>query len=943
MKQLYSFVPAVVFAAGIILFISANKPIYTSAHHLSSIQAEGSEADDGLIQYELQRLCDPATGKIPSDIRRMELEYAATLPGYSSQNSGLRSQLSSLNWKSRGPWNVGGRTRAFAVDKTNPFKLLAGSTSGGMWASLNGGTSWTQCWNAVHQSVSCIAQDIRAGKTNTWYIGTGEGYGQSASGGGNAYYLGNGMYKSTDGGLTWNSIASTVSGTPQSFDNVWDIIWNVGINPSDTTTNGTVYASTYGAIMKSTNGGTSWTVVKGSAASSPFSYFTDVAVAPSGVVYATLSSDGSQKGIWRSTNGTTWTNVTPSGFPTTYGRVKIGISPSDENQVYFFAGVTTGFGTPDTNFMGQVEWNSLWKYHYDATNPKWYDLSANLPTTGGLFDKQYVQGGYDMVIKVHPTDTSIVFLGGTNLYRSHSGFFTSGNTTFIGGYEHGGALPVINSYMNHHPDQHEIAFDPSNANSMYSTNDGGIFKTNNDTASTVAWSPLNNGYLTSMFYTVGIDHIASGDSTIIGGAQDNGSWFAKSNNPQALWTSPRGGDGSYCAIANNKLNYYFSIQNGKMMQATLNASDSVQTFSRIDPIGGKGYQFINPFTLDPNNMNRMYLAGGKNLWRNDSLDIIYSLHTKNWDSISTGWTLFPDTLPIPWVPVNGILTGASITAVAVSKNPANIVYYGTSNKHLYRVDNANSGTPAAVDITGSLFPGGYVSSIAIDPADAGKVMVCFSNYNVYSIFYSSNADSPAVTWKKVAGNLEQNSDTTGIGKGPSVRWVSIMPVFDGTVFLAATSTGLYATDTLMGTSTLWAQQGASTIGNSICDMIDYRITDGLVAVATHSHGIFTTNITSIGQVLSAHELSNLPTFRLSNFPNPFSSSTAIRFTLSQAEKINLGIYNLQGENIQTLSEGSFSSGEHQMNFSNANISQGAYFLILRTETAIQAKKLIIIK
>src|SRR5207253_3046450 len=112
----------------------------------------------------------------------------------------------------------------------------------------------------------------------------------------------------------------------------------------------------------------------------------------------------------------------------------------------------------------------------------------------------------------------------------------------------------------------------------------------------------------------------------------------------------------------------------------------------------------------------------------------------------------------------------------------------------------------------------------------------------YSIFYTANADSTVPTWVKVAGNLEQN--TAGSGNGPSIRWVSILPVPNGTVYLAATSTGLYGTDTLMGTTTLWAQQGAATIGNSICDMIDFRTTDGLVAVATHSHGIFTTHITS---------------------------------------------------------------------------------------------------
>jgi len=896
------------------------------------IQIEGNSIM-GRTDWEISRLRDPETGKIPDGIRKKELDFSKTIPGFNNEN-----KLATLTWEPRGPWNVGGRTRAFAVDIANPNKLLAGSTSGGMWLSNNAGTNWTQHWNEIHQSISCIAQDARVGKTNTWYIGTGEGYGQSASSTG-AFYLGNGMYKSMDGGITWNSLASTVSGTPQTFDNIWDIIWNVATNPADLT-NDVVYAATYGGIFKSVNGGNTWTVAKGNA--SPYSYFSDVAVTPSGAVYATLSEEtfsnppasGAQKGIWRSSDGLNWTNITPAGFPTKYGRVKIGISPSDENQVYFFAGTTTGFGTPDTNFVGDVEWNSLWKYDYDTLASSWLDLSANLPTTGGLFDKQSTQGGYNMIVKIHPTDTAIVFLGGTNLYRSTSGFFTPDSTKFIGGYQQGATLPIVNNYLNHHPDQHEVVFDPSNPNIMYSANDGGIFKTTNNAATTVAWTPLNNGYLTSMFYTVALDPKSPNDSTIIGGTQDNGSWFVNSKNSQANWVSPRGGDGSYCAIANNKAFYYLSIQNGKMMKATLGAAGAVQTFARIDPIGGKGYQFINPYVLDPNDNNVMYLAGGKNLWRNDALNSIPM--SGNWDTISTGWTMFTDTVPI---------ANAKITAVAVSKNPANTVYYGTSSKNIYRLDNANTGIPVPVNITGNTSPnnfpnGGNVSCIAIDPLDAGNVMVAFSNYNVYSIYYSSNADSIAPTWTKVAGNLEQNS--SGTGNGSSVRWISILPVSDGIVYLAATSTGLYTTTFLNGTSTLWAQQGSSTIGNSICDMIDARTLDGFVAVATHSQGIFTSKITSINDVLSKPEV-ELPNFYLAVYPNPVSNAATIQFTTQRNEQIKINLFDLNGKLVQTVVDQTFAQGNHRINISSNLLSTGTYYCILKAGAYTETKKIIILK
>jgi len=935
MKQFYSFVPALFFSAGVLCYMSntSSRPV-TNEKLRTTITAAESEEASGYMQYELQRLRDPATGKIPDNIRQLELEYAATLPGYRSPLAKGEhvDSANNLNWQSRGPWNVGGRTRAFAIDASNPNKFLAGSTSGGMWTSTNGGTSWAQTWGIVNKSISCIAQDTRAGKTNTWYVGTGEGYGQSASGSG-AFYLGNGMYKSTDGGQTWNSLTATAANAPQTFNNIWDIIWSTAINPADTTANGVVYAAVYNAIYKSINGGTSWTLARGTALTAPYSYFTDVAVSDSGVVYATFSSDGgaSEKGIWRSPDGINWTNITPTNFPTTYGRIKIGISPSDQNQVYFWAGTTTGFGIPDTNFLGDVEWNSLWKYHYDISGGKWHDLSANLPTTGGPFDKQYVQGGYDMVVKVHPSDTAVVFLGGTNLYRSNSGFFTPDSTTFIGGYQKGCAPPNGAKYLNHHPDQHEVVFNATNSE-LYSTNDGGIYKSSNFMSNAVTWTSLNNGYLTSMFYTVALDHASPNDSTIIGGLQDNNSWFLNSKNPQASWSPLFFGDGSYCAIANNKLNYYFSIQNGKMQKMQLDAAGNVLARRRIDPIGGKGYQFVNPYILDPNNNNIMYLAGGKNLWRNDGLNIIPL--NGGWDSISTGWTIFPDTVPIAL---------ATITALAVSNNPANVLYYGTSNKKVYRINNANTGTPTAVDITGSAFPNSAnVSCIAIDPTDARKVMVAFSNYSVYSIFYSTNADSIVPTWTKVAGNLEQNSNTTGTGNGPSVRWVSILPVSNGTVYFAATSTGVYATDSLSGTSTLWAQQGVSTIGNAICDMIDFRTSDGLVAVATHSQGVFTANITSKNDVVSVHELKNNELL-LTNYPNPFSNSTTIGFTLKKNSKIKLSIYDLSGRLIQILADKELTSGEHRLEFSSGTISTGIYYCVLNTGESVETRKMIITK
>src|SRR6185295_15365395 len=107
----------------------------------------------------------------------------------------------------------------------------------------------------------------------------------------------------------------------------------------------------------------------------------------------------------------------------------------------------------------------------------WQNLSANLPYDGSLFGNFNSQGGYDLVVSVHPNRPNTVFIGGTNIFRSTDGFTTSNNTTVIGGYDPASSYPFYTSYLNHHSDQHGIAFLPSNPDMMIQVNDGGIYKT----------------------------------------------------------------------------------------------------------------------------------------------------------------------------------------------------------------------------------------------------------------------------------------------------------------------------------------------------------------------------------------------------------------------------------------------------------------------------------
>lgn len=818
-------------------------------------------------QYEVERLADPSTGKIPDFMRQKELSFAATLP---SDRITSRAQVS---FSKRGPYYVGGRTRAFAIDVNDENRLLAGSPSGGMWLSTDGGSTWNMTTtNSQLKNVTCLAQDTRAGFTQNWYYGSGEAYGASASGGG-AYFLGDGIFKSTDGGNTWNQLPSTSNGNPNNFSTGWQLVWNIVTDPSAALTEEVVYAALYGGIFRSNDGGNTWTNVLGASA-----YFTDVAVASDGVVYATLSDDGTPKGIFRSMDGVTFTDITPSAWPVDYDRIVIGINPSNEDEVYFLAH-TPGHGKATYDWQGNPEYNSLYRYNYitgdgAGANGTWEDLSINLPNLPGQFDKWQVQGSYDMVVQVHPSNSGIVYIGGTNLYRSTSAFNDSLNTTMIGGYLPGSALPVIASYQNHHPDQHVIAFSPSDPDIMYSANDGGVFRTDDNQASTVSWISLNNGYLSTMFYTIAIDHATAGSDIITAGAQDNGTWWTNSSNILTPWTHPRGGDGSYCAIEDGAGVYYFSIQNGKMQRAVLDGAGSVTSYARIDPIGGEDYRFINPFILDPNDNNIMYLAGGKYLWRNDDLSGIPMVN--NWDSISTNWVKWSDSIPQNFV---------YLSALHACKTPANRVYYGGTRRNIFRVDNANMGTPAPIDISAAVMPStANTSCIVADPKDGDNVLVAFSNYNIYSIFYSTDAGA---NWEKCAGNLEQNA--TGTGNGPSVRWLEILPVSDGKVYLAGTSVGLFATDTLMGTNTQWVQMGANDIGNSVVDMIKVRESDGLVVIATHSNGVYSTYITSVEDIMSQVK-ENHTTAALRVYPNPAE------------DHLNLEVDGVRADNVEIWDE-----------------------------------------
>lgn len=843
MKNFYLIISAVFIA----LLIPFTKKVSNIQSEIQFITIGDGTAIERKYEYILMRYSNPITGEIPRDIRVLELEYARSL-SYSTKEKDRNDKILRNNWQRRGPINFGGRTRAVALDIRNEDVVIAGGVSAGMWRSEDRGLNW-QRTTALHQlsSVTCLTQDIREGKEDTWYYGTGEFFGNSAS------LRGNGIFKSTNNGLSWEPLESTITGSPVYWDNRFDFVWNIVTNHTNKEEDEVLVAFSLGGIARSTDGGLSWTTVLGGFGNA-YSFCSDIAISPNGVYYAALSQfapnneSSIKSGIFRSTDGVNWTDITPDFMPDKFNRIVIGIAPSDESIVYFSA-ETPGSGHRTYRRDGVEMWHSFWKYKYisgdgSGTNGLWQDRSSNLPYSGNDLREHFnTQQGYNFVLKVKPDNPDVVFIGATNLYRADDAFATKSNYKWIGGY--GRSIPGMDyqEYPNHHPDVHTLFFSYTNPNILYTGSDGGVHRTNSCMDNNVVYEDLNKGYFTTQYYTIALDH-KKGSPKIAGGLQDNTTLASFVDNINDEWVTITKGDGFYCAYEDGGKILYSSRNSMfqpkiRIYRTQFDDNNKIIHQRRIDPIGGSDFIWNTPIILDKNNQNIMYVAGGKVIWRNNDLSSIPFVNST--DSTNIGW----DSLSHTYISDERVF----ITAIAVSKHPANVFYYGTSDGRVFRIDDAHIGNPVPIEITGSNFQDGYVSSIAIDPDDASEVLVSFSNYGIISIFRSVNRGG---NWVPVAGNLEDN--TNGTGNGPAVNWISILKLNERKVYLAGTSTGLYKTGYFDGEFTVWEPEAEDVIGNVPVDMIDLRLSDNYVAVGTHGTGVFTTYFKNVPDVPSKPEL-----------------------------------------------------------------------------------------
>jgi len=766
------------------------------------------------------RLRNPETGRIPPDIREKELALAKQLPKRLRKTSA---------WNRRGPTNIGGRTRALAYDMSDPSgnTILAAGVSGGMWRTTDGGETWTRTFEPGQRpNVTTVVQDTSGGKTDVWYAGTGELIGNTAGDrNAPAFYKGDGIFKSTDGGQTWQPLASTTS-NPAAFESPFDFVYRVRIDPSNTSED-EVYAAAYDNIFRSTDGGEQWTsVLQGNVSNqNAVASQTDIAVTSTGVVYATLSSDGAQCGLFRSTNGVDWQEITPSGWPGgqscdgDYFRTVLDVNPSDESEVWFL-GYAPGHGPSVNNEpIGHV----LWKY--DADEDTWTNYSEYLPPRG-TFGTFASQRGYDLDLQVHPSNSNLLFAGGVNLWRIDVSAPSRESAAWIGGYNpgRGAALYEPSGSDPQHPDQHTMAFHPTDPTVMLTGSDGGVHRTDDNLAEGdggVTYTSLNNGYFTTQFYHVCMNPDPN-DPTIMGGMQDNGTWRTDSSDPTRPWSRQQGADGGECEILNaqdeDRVYTYASAQGGRINQYPLNRS--------AYPERATGRLFIHPFEIDPADSEVMYYPAGDSLYRHTRLE--------SSPSDQSVWNAVPD------VASDGYLI---TTLEASRRNDSHVLYFGATDAdgdatpepaRLYRLSNARSNT-TPTEITGASFPdGAFPSDIAVAPRSSDTLLVAFSNYGVSSLFHSTDGGD---TWTDVEGNLGASPG------GPSVRSVAILPQpgKDQTTYYAATSVGLYST-TSLSSNTNWKKESANGIGNVVVNDVETRPSDGQVLAGTHANGVYSSNL-----------------------------------------------------------------------------------------------------
>lgn len=761
-------------------------------------------------EQEFNMTKDPELGVIPKERLWKAQEYVRSLQREIENSGKARGAVSGVSWTSRGPDNVGGRTRAVMFDPTDSAskRVIAGSVSGGLWKNADI-TNSTSSWVKVNDFLDNLAITVLVAdpnNTNTWYAATGEAY--------TAVTPGNGIYKSTNAGTTWTHLSST-----SSYPFITSLVVR---NESGTSTlymgtkrksNGSETGGDLNGVQglfRSTDGGVNWS---SSVLPSPNDDQTPDHImldANNDLWVAVGRNSFGEKGgdILKCTTGcgtaTNWTlkyDASANGFNSA-DRTILAIAPSDANRIYAIAG-KDGAGNTDIEFFikstdGGTNWSTL-------TIPKNYDIGSCTAHATDHFTR--AQATYDLTIAVHPTNPDIALLGGIDMYRTTDGF---ANSSHISSW-YTGSAPCDKEM---HADQHTIVWRPGNSNEVIFGNDGGVYYSadaGNSSVSAPSFAHHVKDYNVTQFYSCDIDP-TSNTNRYLAGAQDNGTQFF---NNSTTTSEAVGGDGGWGHIDQNENN----IQLGAYIHNDFtHTNNSWSSKTQITPTTQTG-RFINPSAYD-------YVG-----------NILYSGSNANQICRTTG--IGATAVLTDGINVTGSgLGGSKATTMRVSRNTVTTLYVGTDAGKVYKITNANTGASvSSTDISTGL-PSGWVSSIDVQKGNENHLLVTLSNYGINSVWESTNGGT---SWTSVEGNLPDIP----------IRWGVFSPVNNDNAFLA-TELGVWSTDNLNGGSTNWGVT-VSGLANVRTDMIKYRHDDGTtrsaaasatLAIATHGRGLFTASLSN---------------------------------------------------------------------------------------------------
>jgi len=476
------------------------------------------------------------------------------------------------NWYGLGPNDIPsnggsvGRISSIAFDPTDANVVWAGAASGGLWKSIDGGTSWSVVSGMdVDFPVTGINDiEIDPNDNNIIYVATGDANAIAFS---LAYpkSYSYGILKSIDGGLTWSQ-----TGLQPTIDQLISIR-QLAINKQ-----GHLLAASSNGIYKSIDGGSSFNLVNNTYT------FTDIEVNPlnDNMVFAsTYDYTSANAKILKSTDGGNTFNVVASVSSTI--RIELGLSIADTSIVY-------GIGvSASTSGLSGV---------FKSTNSgqNFSSVPTSLDILGSEFDGFPTggQGWFDLDIAVSPVNAQEVFVGGINVWKT-----TNGGTSW-----------TLNTYFSTYPgtslvhaDIHVIKYSPINSSTMMLGCDGGLYKTTN---SGVNWTDNSKGLNVLQTYRIGLSTLTKG--FLLAGAQDN--YINKLENN--FWSKigpTRDGMESIINPTDNNIMYWMH-QSGELKRS-LNGG-----LSYVDISPAVNGDWVTPFIMSPSNSQTLY-AGYKNVYK----------------------------------------------------------------------------------------------------------------------------------------------------------------------------------------------------------------------------------------------------------------------------------------------------------------------------------------